>query len=206
MLTVSADRNRIELMLQRKTALTILISSIIPVLAACGGRLYNVAPLPASPPPEISTGKSGGMDIGAVALNGEQSYERFEANLPLAGVIAVDFRMINKSESTIMTNSLKFELRNASGAALKQIAPKKALGVVMKYYGDRFYTKIAYQRTLEDYESVSLKHGASVEPEREIRGIVFFQTKRETKSLDGLILSVAGLTTPVSVQVQTAHN
>ncbi|MBO0860878.1 MAG: hypothetical protein J2P21_20825 [Chloracidobacterium sp.] len=193
-------------MLQRKTALTILIGSIIPVFAACGGRLYNVAPLPASAPPEISMGKSGGMDIGAVALNGEQSYERFEANLPLAGVIAVDVRMINKSESTIMTNSLKFELRNANGAALKQIAPKKALGVVMKYYGDRFYTKIAYRRTLEDYESVSFRQGASIEPEGEIRGIVFFQTKRETKSVDGLILSVAGLTTPVSVQLRTAHN
>jgi hypothetical protein len=182
------------------------MGSLLPVLAACGGRLYKVAPLPASAPPEISTAKSGGLDIGAVALDGEQSYERFEANLPLAGVIAVDVRMINKSESTIMTNSLKFELRNASGAALKQIAPKKALGVVMKYYGDKFYAKIAYRRTLEDYESVSLKQRASIEPEAEIRGIVFFQTKRETTSVDGLILSVAGLTTPMNVRLQTARN
>ena len=182
------------------------MGSTLSVLAACGGRLYKVAPLPASAPPEISIGKSGGLDIGAVALDGEQSYDRFEANLPLAGVIAVDVRMINKSESTIMTKSLKFELRNASGATLKQIAPKKALGVVMKYYGDKFYANIAYRRTLEDYESVSLKQGDSIEPEGEIRGIVFFQTKRETKSVDGLILSVAGLTTPMNVPLQTARN
>ncbi|MBO0725471.1 MAG: hypothetical protein J2P52_07715 [Blastocatellia bacterium] len=193
-------------MLQRTTAITVLIGSILPVLAACGGRLYKVAPLPASAPPEISVGKSGGLDIGAIALDGERSYERFEANLPLAGVIAVDVRMINKSESTIMTNSLRFELRNASGVALKRIAPKKALGVVMKYYGDKFYAKVAYQRTLEDYESVSLKQGSSIAPEGEIRGIVFFQAKRETTSVDGLILSVAGLTTPINVQLQTAHN
>ncbi|MGH9754888.1 MAG: hypothetical protein ACREA2_19090 [Blastocatellia bacterium] len=149
---------------------------------------------------------SGGLDIGAVALDGERSYERFEANLPLAGVIAVDVRMINKSEATIMANSLKFELRDASGVALKRIAPKKALGAVMKYYGDKFYAKVAYRRTLDDYESVALKQGSAIEPEEELRGIVFFQTKRETASVEGLILSVAGLTAPVNVQLQTARH
>ena len=139
-------------------------------------------------------------------MDGDLSYERFEANLPLAGVIAVDLRMINKSETTIMTNSLKFELRNASGGALKRIAPNKALGAVMKYYGDRFYAKVAYRRTLEDYESVALKPGIAIEPEEELRGIAFFQTKRETTSVDGLILSVAGLTAPVNVRLQTARN
>jgi len=188
-----------------RTTVTVLLSSLLPILAACGGRLYKVAPLPANAPPEISMGK-GVLDIGGVALDGERSYERFEANLPLAGVIAVEVRMINRSEAAIMTNSLKFELRDASGAPFKQLAPKKALGAVMKYYGDRFYANIAYRRTLEDYESISLKQGVSIEPAGEIRGIVFFQTKRETKSVDGLILSVAGLTTPMNVQLQTAHN
>jgi len=182
-----------------------MLFSLLPALAACGGRLYKVAPLPTSVPPEISMGNGVGLDVGAVALDGERSYERFEANLPLAGVIAVDIRMINKSEATIMTNSLRFELRNPSGDPLKRIAPKKALGAVMKYYGDKFYAKVAYRRTLEDYESVELKQGGSIEPEHEIRGIVFFQTKRDTTSVDGLILSVAGLSAPVNVQLQTAH-
>lgn len=192
-------------MLHRKIALTVLLGSLLPILAACGGRLYKVTPLPASAPPKISMSKGGGLDVGAVALDGERSYERFEANLPLAGVIAVDVRMINKSEATIMTNSLSFELRNASGATLKRIAPKKAMGAVMKYYGNKFYAKVAYQRTLEDYESVALKQGSAIEPEEELRGIVFFQTKRETTSVEGLILSVAGLTAPVNVQLQTAR-
>jgi hypothetical protein len=187
-----------------RTTVTVLLGSLLPILAACGGRLYKVAPLPANAPPEISLGK-GGLDIGAVALDGERSYERFEANLPLAGVIAVEVRMINRSEAAIMTNSLKFELRDSSGAPFKQLAPKKALGAVMKYYGDRFYAKIAYQRTLEDYESVALKQASAIEPEKEIRGIVFFQTKRETTSVDGLILSVAGLSARVNVQLQAAR-
>ena len=62
---------------------------------------------------------NGGLDVGAVALDGERSYERFEANLPLAGVIALDVRMVNNSEAKIMTNSLRFELRDPSGAELK---------------------------------------------------------------------------------------
>src|SRR5262245_53356554 len=192
-------------MLNRAKALTVLLFSILPALAACGGRLYKVAPLPTSVPPEISMGNGVGLDVGAVALDGERSYERFGANLPLAGVIAVDVRMINKSESTIMTNSLRFELRNPSGDPLKRLAPKKALSAVMKYYGDKFYAKVAYRRTLEDYESVALKQGDAIEPERGIRGIVFFQTKRETTSIDGMILSVAGLNDPVNGQLQTAH-
>jgi hypothetical protein len=191
-------------MLHKAPVRTVLLTSLLAVLAACGGRLYKVAPLPASAPPEISMGK-GGLDVGAAALDGERSYERFEANLPLAGVIAVDVRLVNNSEATIMTNSLRFELRDPTGAELKRIAPKKALSVVMKYYGDKFYAKAAYRRTLEDYESVALKKGSVIEPEREIRGIVFFQTKSETAGVDGLILSVAGLSAPVNVQLQTAH-
>jgi hypothetical protein len=193
-------------MLRRAIAITFLLFFLLPPLAACGGRLYKVAPLPASPPPEISMGAAGGLEIGAVALDGEKSYERFEANLPLAGVIAVDVRMVNKSEATITTDSLRFELRDASGAALKRITPKKALSAVMKYYGDKFYAKVAYRRTLEDYESVALKERSAIEPEEELRGIVFFQTKRQTTSVDGLILSVAGLSAPVNVRLQTARN
>jgi hypothetical protein len=191
--------------MRQRSIVIVLISSLLPVLAACGGRLYKVAPLPSSAPPEISTTKGGSLDIGAVALDGERSYERFEANLPLAGVIAVDLRMVNKSEAPIMANSLKFELRNADGPALKRLTPKKALGVVMKYYGDKFYAKVAYRRTLEDYETVALKQNAAIEPEAELRGIVFFQTKRETTSIDGFILSIAGLAMPVNVQLQAVR-
>ena len=183
----------------------VMLSSVAPFLTSCGGRLYKVAPIPAGLPPEITTGAKGGLSIGAVALDGQQSYDRFEANLPLAGVIAVDVRMMNRTDTTIATRSLRFELRDPAGGMLKQLVPKKALGAVMKYYGNKYYAKIAYQRTLEDYESIALKQDSSIEPDAEIRGIVFFQTKRETTSIDGFILSVAGLTEPVNLQLHTAH-
>ncbi len=188
-----------------KMIVIVLLGFFLSISAGCGGRLYKVAPLPLGAAPEISTANAGGLNIGAVALDGQQAYERFEANLPLAGVIAVDVRMVNRSDTTIITNSLRFELRDAAGAPLKLLAPKKALRGVMKYYGDRFYAKVAYQRTLEGYESVALKRESAIEPNEELRGIVFFQTKRETTSVDGLILSVAGLTTPVNIQLHAAR-
>jgi len=189
-----------------RTIITSLLVSLLTIFAACGGRLYKVAPLPASAPPGISTNNEGGLNIGAVALDGERSYERFEANLPLAGVIAVDVRMTNRSDVTIRSASLRFDLRDAAGAILKRLAPKKALGSVMEYYGNSFYAKAAYRRTLEDYESVALKQDSEIEPGGELRGIVFFQTKRETQSVDGLILSVAGLSAPVNLQLQAERN
>lgn len=188
-----------------RTILIALLGSLLPVFTACGGRLYKVTSLPKIAPPEISTNDASGLNIGAVVLDGEGSYERFEANLPLAGVIAVDLRMINKSDTTIRSASLKIDLRNAAGASLKHLTPKKALGSVMKYYGNGFYAKAAYRQTLDDYTSVALKP-RDIEPEGELRGIVFFQTKRETTSVDGLTLSVAGLSAPVNLRLQTALN
>ncbi len=169
---------------------------------ACGGRLYKVAPLPASAPPEFSSNNANGFNVAAAVLDGDLSLERFEANLPLAGVIAVDLRVANNTDETIKANSLRFELRETTGVKLKQLAPKKALGNVMKFYGNSFYRKSAYSRTLSDYESVALKLHTDMEPREERRGMVFFQTSRNTTSVSGLILSVTGPIEPLNLQLQ----
>jgi hypothetical protein len=157
--------------------------------------------LPATAPPEFSSSSANGFSIGAVVLDGEQSLERFEANLPLAGVIAVDLRMANNTAETIGANALNFELRDSSGAKLKQLAPKKALGAVMKFYGDRFYAKSARQRTRDDYESVALKTDTPIAPREERRGIIFFRTQRNTTNVNGLTLSVTGLPAPINIRL-----
>lgn len=162
--------------------------------------------MPTTTPPELSSSSANGFSVGAVVLDGDQSFERFEANLPLAGVIAVDLRMANNTADTIMANALKFELRDSSGAKLKRLAPKKALGAVMKYYGDRFYAKSARQRTRDDYESVALKTDTPIAPREERRGIIFFRTQRNTTSVNGLTLFVTGLPTPITLQLQTASD
>jgi hypothetical protein len=192
-----------------RTITTALLGALLFIFTACGGRLYRVAPLPATAPPEIATNNGKGVNLGAVALGGDQSYERFEANLPLAGVIAVELRMVNKSDATIKLAALKFQLRDQAGAVLKRLSPRQALGSVMKYYENQYYAKAAYQRTLEEFESVSLKQAGDLEPEGELRGIVFFRTKRETASVDGLTLSIsgsaAGLAEPLTLQLPAAR-
>ena len=104
----------------RKT-ISAAIFFCFPLWAACGGQLYKVAPLPASRPPEISanspigsptgspTGKLTGLSIGAAVLDGDRSLEQFEANLPMAGVIAVDIRLSNLSSEKIDLSTLRFE-------------------------------------------------------------------------------------------------
>lgn len=139
-------------------------------------------------------------------LDGDQSLERFEANLPLAGVIAVDLRLANNTAAMVGANALKFELRDSSGAKLKQLAPKKALSAVMKFYGDGFYAKSAHRRTIDDYESVGLKTDAPIAPQEERRGYVFFRTQRNTTNVNGLTLSVTGMSAPINLRLQTASD
>src|SRR5262245_36213007 len=188
-----------------RTITTALIGALLFILAACGERLYKVAPLPANSAPDVITKNGNVLNVGAVALHDQQSYQRYEANMPLPDVIAFDVRMINKSDTMINMETIKFHLRDQAGSALKHRPPKKALGAVMKYYENGFYAKAAYRRTLEDYESVALKQAGALEPGAELRGIIFFQTKRETKNVDGLILSIAGLAAPLTLQLPTGR-
>src|SRR5260221_21083 len=89
-----------------------VMSLYIVAFSGCGGRLYNVAPLPASVPPDLPANDANGFNIAATALDGDQSLERFDANLPLARVIAVDVRLVNRTSAAVDASSLKFELRN----------------------------------------------------------------------------------------------
>jgi hypothetical protein len=183
-----------------------LFGFLLLISYACGGRLYKVAPLPESKPPEFPSNGANSFNLAAAVLDGDQSLDRFEANLPLSGVIAVDVRMINNSERTIQASSLRFELRDSSGKKLKPLTPKKALSSVMKYYGNSFYTKAAYRQTLSDYESVALKLNTDLEPKEGRRGMLFFQTRRETTNVNGLTLSVTGPIEPMKLELQTTGN
>lgn len=175
-------------------------------LSSCGGPLYQVASTPTSPPPTASSNNANGLNIGAVALNGDQSLEQFDANLPLAGVIAVDLRMANGSSAAIQTDKLRFELRDAAGAKFKPLKPRKALDRVIKFYGNSFYTLEARRLTRESYDSLGWKNNEELGPQADRRGFLYFETRRQTTNLNGLSLSVAGagsaITLPVNVSPQ----
>ena len=184
-----------------KVIISLLMGLCVAILSGCGGRLYSVTPLPSSTPPDLPANNANGFNIAATVLDGDQSLERFEANLPLAGVIAVDVRLINQTTSAVDPNSLKFELRTTSGKPFKAIAPKQALKRVMKFYGDSVYRLDAQQSTIESYNALALPLSSQIALQEERRGLLFFEVPRNTVKLDGLTLSAAGAKPPISIKV-----
>jgi len=187
-----------------KVMIGIVISLCVVAGGGCGGRLYNVTPLPASAPPDLpadDANGANGFNAAATALDGDQSLERFDANLPLAGVIAVDVLLVNRTSSAVDARSLKFTLRDAGGRRLKAITPKDALKRVMKFYGNSFYRIDARQNAIESYEATALPLGAPVAPQEERRGLLFFEAPRDRARLVGLTLSAAGAKPPVNIKV-----
>lgn len=169
--------------------------------SSCGGELYSVTPLPSTPLPDLATNHTGDFNINAMALDGDLALERFDANLPLAGVIAVDVRLVNRATSSINANALKFELHDASGKALKPLTPKSALKRVMKFYGNSFYRIDARQHTIESYEATALPLGSALASQEERRGILFFEVRRGKVKPDDLTFSVAGAKVPIHIKL-----
>ncbi|HKX26137.1 MAG TPA: hypothetical protein VJ302_00460 [Blastocatellia bacterium] len=170
-------------------------------LAACGGQLYKVAPKPISTPPEISTDNPNGLNIGATIFGGDRSLEQFEANLPMAGVLAIDIQLSNRSTAAIDASGLQFELSDGHGIRFKAIPPKKALSKVMKWNGDRFYTLEARRRTRESYEAIGLNIADRLAAREERRGFLFFENPSRSSNLKGLSLSVKGAAMPMTLEL-----
>ena len=176
----------------RSITLLFLIS-----LASCSAQLYKVAPLPASAPPDLTKASADGLNAGADVIESDRSIKQFEANLPMAGVIAIDLLIVNKSDLPIGLHTLKFELRDSVGLKFKQIPPKTALSKVMKFYGDNFYTLEARRRTREDYNAIAFKAEKVLASQEERRGFLFFETKKDTAILPELILQISGAKTEI---------
>ncbi|MGH9801499.1 MAG: hypothetical protein ACRD82_14130 [Blastocatellia bacterium] len=183
---------------KRKIISFVLSLSLIAGVG-CGAQLYKVAPLPAS----SSSGDVAGDEQGLIAmtaiLDGDQSLERFEANMPLAGIIAVDVRLVNRTAAPVKTDSLKFNLRDANGGNPKQITPEQALKRVMKFYGDAFYRKDAKLRTVESYEKIGLAINSTIAPQGNLRGFLFFERQNNRTSLAGLTFSVVGVAKQINI-------
>ena len=182
-----------------RTIISFALSLSLLASIGCGAQLYNVTPLPASlSADDIANGEQGLIAATAI-LDGDQSLERFDANLPLAGVIAVDVRLVNRTPSPVKTDSLKFSLRDASGGNLKPIPPDQALKRVMKYYGDGFYRKDAKLRTVESYEKIGLATNSVIPAQGNLRGFLFYEKQNNRTSLGGLTFSVVGVTKQINI-------
>jgi hypothetical protein len=172
-------------------------------LAGCGTRLYEVGPVPKVVPAEAVAGTtSKGLEVTAAALTEDDAaFARFGGNLPLAGVAAVDVRVANGTGEQFRAGRLKFELRDAAGKRLKQIDAKKALKRLMKFNGTETYLIEAYRRTREDFEARALPRSVALAPGEELRGVVFFDAKRDAATLGPLTLTVKGGASPLELRL-----
>jgi len=186
--------------MKSRTLIYVIIMTILPLFVACGGKLYDVAPLPGRPPASTA-GDPDGLRIGARALDSEGAFEAFSANLPLAGVLAVEIDLSNNSAAPVNMKKLKFELSGGSGEAFKRISSKQALSRVMDYYGVSFYRKDARARTREDYDAVELKTDGELNPREERRGYVFFRFPADSDMPARLVLNVKGRGEPILVEL-----
>lgn len=171
-------------------------------LTGCGS-VFKVAPLPKTPSPDhIIEAASGSLSASAALLkDDERSFTQFGANLPLAGIIAVEVQLTNRANQAITPRALKFELRDTAGANYKQLAPKKALDRLMKFYGKSSYVKDSYQQTRDSFELLALPVASALEPQKERRGFIFFEAKRDVLSLTGLTLSITGGSAPIKLKL-----
>jgi hypothetical protein len=169
-------------------------------LSACGGQLYKVAtPIKVAPPPLEAA--ENGLSVAAKTLTGDELLEQFDANLSLAGVVAVDVRLANRTATAIPLNTLRWDLTDGGKTPFKLLPPKKALKRVMGFYGNRLYRPGAYQQTYENYERLALPLATTLEAQSELRGFLFFESKYEATGLTGLTLTVSGQGAPLQVKV-----
>ena len=174
-------------------------------LTACFGPLYKVAPLPKTPPDEMTTtttnATGAGLEVGALMLNDEQAYARFSANLPLAGVIAVEMRLVNRTSEQISVKQKNFTLRDNKRHKLRMLEPKNALTYVMDYYGAQLYGLEAYRQTRAAYESLALAE-TPLAPGEERRGMLFFALKPPVTDTSGLVLTYKGRGTQLQLPLK----
>lgn len=187
--------------MRRKHFYTFFISTVIGlVLCGCRGQLYKVAAPPKVTPPPLAPAESG-LIAAARALTSDEAMEQFDANLPLAGLVAIDVRLVNQTAEGVQLGALRWELSDGGGTLFKLLTPKKALARVMSYYGNRLYLPTAYQQTLEKYEALALPLTATLAPQEERRGFLFFETKYEVTGISGLTLTIAGQASLITLKL-----
>ncbi len=171
------------------------------VLNGCSGQLFSVAPRPVSPASDLSAAATtDSLEVSAYAFtDDDRAFEQFGANLPLAGLLAVEVKLLNRAQTPLNPRALRFVVRDATGQQFKQIEPKKALKRLIKYYDLSFYLIEARRRTLADFEALALPLAAPLNAQEARQGLLFFETKHDAATLSGLTLTIENRETKTTV-------
>jgi hypothetical protein len=191
----------------RTLRITLLVSAVCFV-TACAGSLYKVKPIVELPPMsgDVKSATAGGVTVRVAPLmSDEDSQELFEANLPLSGILPVRLEMTFDSGVAVETKKVRFHLTDGSGREWKLVAPKAAIGRILKANDIYAYNPNSRKQFEKEFAAygLDLKSPLSVE-EKTHKGFLFFEAPKgaAVENTGGLKLGIAGLPESVTLQLR----
>lgn len=187
---------------------SVMLALCLLTCASCAGSLFKVKPVVELPPMtgDIKSATAGGVTVRVAPLmSDEESQELFEANLPLSGILPVRLEMTFDSGVAVETKKVRFHLTDAAGREWKLIAPKAAVGRILKANDIYAYNPNSRKQFEKEFVAygLDLKSPLSVE-EKSHKGFLFFQTPKSepVENAGKLVLSIAGLPEPVTLNLR----
>jgi hypothetical protein len=193
-----------------RTVRCLTLALVVATLPACSGALFKVKPvvdLPALPTTAKSVNAGGVAIRVAPLLTDEESQNLFEANLPLGGVLPVRVELSYEPPAGAVSLDFKrtrFRLRDGQGNEWKLLAPKQAVLRILKANDVSVYTpnsRLEFEKEFTAY-AIELRTPLTTSEHRR-QGFLFFQTpgKEPVRNAKGLVLSLAGLSQPLEIQL-----
>ena len=183
--------------------LLLLMSSIL--FASCATSLFKVKPATELPPlPANSHSTDAGVMKIVVAplLSDEQTQELFEANLPVAGILAVRMQLNFQSSTPIEMKRARFVVRDGQNREWKLLSTKQAVSRIMKSNEITAYNPNSKKQFESDFGAYALDIKTPLDSSQPVRhGFLFFQTpdKRPVGSDQKLTLIVDKLPQAISI-------
>jgi hypothetical protein len=190
---------------RRLSTISFFVLTLLTV--SCAGSLFKVKPVVELPPlaGDVKSASAGGVTVRlAPLLSDEESQDLFEANLPLGGILPVRTELVFESGVPVEIKKARFRLRDGEGREWKFLAPKAAVGRILKANGVYAYNPNSRKRFEEEFTAygIDLKTPLS-ESDRRRQGFLFFQTPKNepVASPRGLVLTIERLPQPVEIQL-----
>lgn len=191
MCSSSPERRSSRLFVLRPYAVIIVVA----VMSACG-KPFNVKPRTELPRAEYTaTATSDQITVQAKPITDENLlYETFDANLILAGVLAVRVMLTNSAEETLNLAKVRFAIRSDKvGRAVKSVHARQAFKRVISYYEITTYSKSGFKESRDDFSAYALDTDRPLNARESREGMLFFLVGGDLIREAGLILEISKL-------------
>jgi hypothetical protein len=177
------------------------------LMSSCGGSLFKVKPAGGLPalPDNTPSASAGSITVRAAPLmSDEESQELFESNLQLAGLLPVRIELSHSGDNPVELKKVRFRLVDKAGTRWKAVTMKQAIGRILKANDVYAYNPASRKTFEQEFRAYELDLKSSLtRGEGKRRGLIIFLTpeKAPVASPKGLVLTVEGLTNPVTVNL-----